>query len=158
MKKILLPVPYIEQGPRSVNCGPCALKMLLDYYGFMGRAGKPYSLRTLARELAMSRAWGCQESDIEAFLTKKHISYELINPGRILSSLKNKDPLLVSFKDELHDGHFAIVHGFKQISSKKTWLFFQDSWPDFGANFPRLMHEFREQLAPFGNWVLRIKT
>ena len=151
---IILDVPYTGQSTRSANCGPCSVKMICDYFNIKKPDGRPYSLMSLNRLLRTDKDYGIEEKDVMAFFGRVNFPVIKITPDNIITSLQRKHPILACFRDELHDGHYGVIIGASEIDSHDPFLIFHDPWPEFGSNFPRKMSLFREQVKPFGDWLI----
>lgn len=142
--KVLLPVPFIVQTKTSGNCGPCSIKMLLDYH-----EENIFSVQSINKRVKVSKLWGCEEDDIWEFLERNNYSPKKIKFSQLESSLISGKPVLALFQDELHDGHYGLVIGFDS-----DHFFFHDPWPEFGENFKRKKSLFKKQAKVFDNWLV----
>lgn len=142
--KVQLKVPFIVQTKTSGNCGPCSIKMLLDYH-----QSPHFSVQSINKQVKVSKLWGCEEDDIWDFLQKHHYSPKKIKFSDLEKNLANGKPVLALFQDELHDGHYGLVVGFDQ-----EHFIFHDPWPEFGANFKRKKSLFKKQAKVFDNWLV----
>lgn len=150
-----LPIKFLEQGERSANCGPCSVKMFLDFHDIHHPQTKDkFTLQQINRLLQTSTEFGCQEDDILNFFERFEINVQKISPNEIIDTLEAQKPILCSFKDELFDGHYALIAGHDSRESlTNPLLLFQDPWPDFGEWFGRKYEDFKEQAKDFNNWL-----
>lgn len=146
MKNKILNVEFIAQTKTSGNCGPCSLKMVLNYH-----QKDNYSVQSLNKYLKVSKKWGCQEEDIENFLENQAIEYSRIKIQEIDQAIAEKKPVLVLFQDELHDGHYGVIIGFDQEN-----YIFHDPWPEFGESFPRKKKEVIKRINKLGEWLITL--
>lgn len=145
-------ITYIEQTKSSANCGPCSLKMLLDFHKIKNNK-KSYSVQSLSKHIKVTKKYGCDEENITEFLALKKINYKLIKPAEFDLYLCQNIPILCLFMDEETEGHYSIL--FAQTTSE---YIFHDPWPDFGKDFKRDKKKFLKQAKVLGNWFLVIAT
>lgn len=150
---IYLDVPFFVQGKRSANCGPCALKIIFEYYKIKNDKEQEYSVHSINRLLKTSREFGCDEEQILKLAKRVGFNYKIIGPHQIQDALLRQNPILALFRDELHDGHYAVIVGYRN-GNNGSELLFHDPWPSFGENFIRKFDTFKEQLLPFDNWLV----
>lgn len=142
--KVQLPVSFIVQTKTSGNCGPCSIKMLLDYH-----EQSQFSVQSINKRVKVSKLWGCEEDDVWEFLEKNNLSPKKIKFSQLEESLKRGKPVLALFQDELHDGHYGLVIGYEA-----EHFIFHDPWPEFGAHFKRKKSLFKKQAKVFDNWLV----
>lgn len=150
---ILLPVPFYIQGKRSANCGPCSVKSIIEYFDIKKPDQSEYSIHSINRILKTTREFGCDENDILLFFKNAGLKHKFIGPIEIENHIQNQRPVFALFRDELHDGHFAVIHGYDD-----EHFYFQDPWPDFGENFKRKKDLFYDQADVFNNWLVALDS
>lgn len=149
---IELEVPYLEQSRSSSACGTISLKMILDYYKILNSHNLPFSIPQLTQLLRVEKSFGVEETELEAFLKDKGLIIRSIRYSEIDQVLRAKNPILTAFKDELNDGHYAVIKGYS-IKEGNLFLTFHDPWPDYGANYIRPLELFKEQCHELGGWL-----
>lgn len=149
MSELLLNVTIEIQSKRSANCGPASVKAILDYYEIKKEDGSPYSLQSVNRLLKTTKEWGCEEEDILGLFTRLKLPWKKIGFDEISLQLAQGAPILTLFRDELHDGHFAVI-----IGEDTKHFIFHDPWPDFGKFFKRQKEFFNKQSMVFDHWLI----
>lgn len=153
-----LEVPYCEQGRRSANCGPCAVKMMLDYYHIIDpKKNALFSLQSVNRYLKVSSIDGVYTDVINSFFKRFNHPLHHVSFDQIVPVLRNGQPILAFFLDEVFDAHYAVICGFKDLDSSAPVLIFQDPWPDFGVHYERFLADFYEQCEAMNFWLFTIR-
>ncbi len=151
MNEKVLKFPYIEQSETSANCGPCSVKSIIDYFNIKKENGDEYTVHSINKYLKTSHDFGCDEEEILNFFDRINLRYETIDSSDIKKSINKGYPVLSSFKDELNDGHYAVI-----IGHYKDFYVFMDPWPKFGKNYFRDTQFFEKQLDAFDSWLISV--
>jgi ABC-type bacteriocin/lantibiotic exporter with double-glycine peptidase domain len=142
-------MPYAKQGEDSANCGPCTLKMLVDYYNVRNPDGRRYSVASLNRLLNVSSEFGCEKSDVVRTLKRLGLKRERVDWRNLHFHLKKRKPVLSLFIDEDGIGHYSVIKG----ADKKHLLFHDPYW---GKDIARDKKQFKNQARRFGDWLWAI--
>jgi len=149
-----LDIPFCIQGRRSANCGPCAVKMMLDYYHILDpKRNQLFSLQSINRYLKVTTAEGCYTDTILDFFKRFNVPLRKIEFNLIIPTLLSGHPILAFFLDEVFDAHYSVISGVKDLATKEKVLIFQDPWPDFGENYERFLNDFYTQSKGIDFWL-----
>lgn len=146
MKSTSINLPYVVQGKRSANCGPCSIKMIADYYGLKRSTGSGYSLPSLNRLCRVSTEWGCEKSDINRVFRRIGLKRERVKLSNLQKYISKGWPVITLLIDESGQGHYAVIKG---VDGDR--VIFNDSY--WGEDFSRSKSSLSKQIHPFGNWL-----
>lgn len=152
-KSVKLSLPYVKQGKKSANCGPCSLKMIADYYGVKKPTGKRYSVTSLNRLCNVTREFGCEKSDMNRVLKKLGLKREKVNLRTMKRHLVQRRPVLSLIIDEGGVGHYAVIKGFQKTKSQEKVIFNDSYW---GRDYKRPKTDFSKRARYFNNWLWAI--
>lgn len=148
--QIKLKLPYVKQGKKSGNCGPCSIKMIADYYGVKKESGRRYTVRSLNRLCNVTREFGCEKSDINRVLKKLGLERKKVTLKSLSHVLKNKKPVISLLIDEEGGGHYAVINGIT-----KNEVIFNDSF--WGKDFKRNKITLKKQVRRFDDWMWAVE-
>lgn len=146
---VVLPIPNLKQNHRSANCGPCTLKMAMDYYYVRNADGEPYSLLAINRLLRVTHEFGCEKQDFRRVLKRIGLKFRKIRFDEIEDCINSQIPIIALYFDEDETGHYSLVVGYS-----KTDLILNDPWNRCKTRYEKTV--FRNMLKPYGDWLVAV--
>lgn len=143
----VLKIRHVPQTHTSANCGPCTLKMALDFHGITKRDGTPYSVHSLNRLLRVDSEYGCEKSDFRYAFRQLGIKVKKIRFDEIETYIDRHRPIISLFLDEDLQGHYSIVCGYDP-----KHYHFMDPWHK--RRVVRDRPVFREMSKVYGDWLI----
>ena len=150
MREILLDIPFCHQKTDSACCGPCCIKMLLDFYGIKKSNGKEYTKQSLIALAKTDKEYGTQFRAMNSLLRLVELSRVKLQNEKedIMLALESGHPVLTVIPDQDAD-HYVVIRGF----TKNEYILAD---PYYGISRTVKESVMHKMIQEGGRWVWEI--
>lgn len=158
-------VPFCEQRSDSASCGPCCLKMVLDYYN-KRRNRKKYTKMALVRLARTSAEYGTSYMSMRWTLMRAGLKVRRIKGLEgILAAVITDRPVIACIMDPgeykkgkpITEWHYVVVTGFKLSDNLFAGMYVCYDDPYYGPGQVVRADTFEYLLKP-DSWMIEVSN
>ncbi len=150
---VYLNVPFCHQRSDSACCGPCCLKMLIDYYD----KSNSFTKNSLIALCKTSSEYGTSFRNLNNVLKSIGLCRKKCNTIHdAVEALDRKEPVLTVMSDfkEAGTDHYILITGYHECDFAHPIIFIND--PYYGE-YALMWFDLESKIKKAGNWMWSVQ-